>query len=68
MSPHHMYEYRLTTKNSAPIGDKKMCSCCHQPRAQMGGKSIARPGSCKRAWICARCGDSTSTDQPILGA
>lgn len=48
-------EYRAATGNSKPIGNKKLCSKCHQPRQQMGGRSFARVNSRHRDWICAGC-------------
>lgn len=48
-------DYSLRTATMRVFNCRKICSTCKQSQPQLGGKSIAKPNSGRKIWVCKGC-------------
>lgn len=56
-SPYALHTFRAATHagtNTIATVPRKRCSCCNEPRAQLGGKLLDL-GRSRKQWCCAVC-------------
>jgi len=48
-------EYSQQTDKMRFYSSRKICTKCKETKPQLGGKSIAKPNSSRKVWVCKTC-------------
>lgn len=48
-------EYSQKTAEMRFYNHRKICTKCKESKPQIGGKSVAKPNSSRKDWVCKEC-------------